>query len=206
MTLLAASMFGVGSAAGQNLIVDGDFELPIVPQDFFTYYAPVTFNGWTVSQNSIDLTSTSWQAASGRQSVDLSGSGEGPFNGSLYQDVPTAPGQAYILQLAIAGNPFTGCGGAGIKTMHVDFAGAFVASLSFDTTGHTFSDMGWQYRQFSLVAPSTISRLRFTSDVNACAGPTIDDVSLHAVPEPTTAMFLLFAGIGFIRSTSRRRS
>jgi choice-of-anchor C domain-containing protein len=205
VTSLAATLISVGPASGQNLVINGDFELPFIAQDFFTYQAPITFSNWTVSQNSVDLTSTTWQPASGRQSVDLSGSGEGPFNGSLYQDVATTPSQMYRLRFALAGNPFAGCGGTGPKPMHVDFAGALVANLSFDSTGHSPTNMGWQYFEFSLIAPTSVSRLRFTSDINACAGPTIDDVSLTVIPEPATVIPLALAAIGGIGPVSRRR-
>ena len=58
----------------QNIVTNGDFEIPVVSWPHVTYSAGQTFSGWTVESGSIEqIAAGYWQAASGSQSVDLSG-------------------------------------------------------------------------------------------------------------------------------------
>jgi choice-of-anchor C domain-containing protein len=170
------------SAAGTNLVANGSFEEP--PVTFFDwnfYPAGSALGAWTVGGHSVDLVA-GWQDAAGNQSVDLNGADVG----SVFQDVATVPGQAYLLRFALSGNPETI---PAVKQIEVSFGGESVAVESFDTTGRSISDMGWAYRTHAVTAFSDVTRLTFASVTPFTnGGPMVDDVSLVAVrdyvPEP----------------------
>jgi choice-of-anchor C domain-containing protein len=134
--------------------------------------------GWIVGGVSIDLVASYWQAASGLQSVNLNGLGAG----SIYQDVPTAPGHAYSLSFALAGNPE--CGPT-VKQMQVSWGSSVVAGLTFDVTGHSDASMGYQYRAYRVIASGPVTRLAFESLVGGACGPVLDDVSVTEVGVPS---------------------
>ena len=128
------------------------------------------FGGWVVESGTVEIVSA-WQDADGDQSVDLSGLGRG----AIYQDVPTTPGRLYLLRFALAGNPQ---GAPAVKALEVTFGAASLGQFTFDTTGHTTADMGWEYHSFVVTASAAITRLRFISLTDSVHGAMVDDVSL----------------------------
>jgi choice-of-anchor C domain-containing protein len=193
------------AAAASNIVVNGDFELPDGGGATITNTPPT---GWTNSFGNTDIVGPdTWDAASGKQSVDLNGDQQG----GLYQDLTTTPSQAYVLRFAYAGNFY---GSPTVKTFTVTFGGTSFA-LSFDTTNSSQHSMGWIYAQYNVTASATTTRLEFDSTtMNVPHGPAIDDVSVipalgTAVAE--TPLTLLLAPIGAATGgltwmVSRRRS
>lgn len=167
-----ASMFAIkGSVLSDDSVANGDFEVPDAGRNLTVYYAGQTFGNWTVESGSVDhIAGDYWQAASGSQSVDLSGYS----TGTIYQDIPTVPGYAYRLRFAMAGNPE---GGPAIKQMEVWWGTTLVDTPSFDMTGHSKWDMGWVYHEYTVVAAATVTRLRFKSLVDGTCGPVLDDIT-----------------------------
>ena len=167
-----------------NLVVNGDFEAPLVhnPSDAFDVYnGGQSFAGWTVGGHSIDIVSDNpalggnwWVAASGHQSVDLNGYGRG----SISQNLATDQNQTYYLSFAMAGNPF-----ATVVWMDFFWANGQVARLSFDVSKYR-SDPGWNYFEFVVTAPSTSAQITFTSLIEGSNGPAIDDVVVGKTPRP----------------------
>src|SRR5688572_15361210 len=111
----------------QSIVANGDFESPVVTgfQNAFGqttvdwYFSGQTFGNWTVESGSIDLyREPEWQAASGSQSVDMSG--QGPA--IIYQDLATTPGQLYTLGFMLAGNPAPAEGNR-VKRLDVHWGG-----------------------------------------------------------------------------------
>jgi len=178
-------------ALADNIVVNGNFETPFAGQDFVMFQPGETFGGWTVAITWVDLVGTSVQAASGVQSVDLSGGSAG----QIYQDLATVPGQTYELRFAMAGSGVVEQQPPLIKLMEVGWGTTLVDTPSFDITGHTVTDMGWTYHTYDLTAVSSITRLQFTSLIDTQWGPMIDDVSVTAVPEPAL-LVLLGLGVG----------
>ena len=182
---IATLRAGVGSTtalvpASTSIVANGDFEDPGAGASYVTRTTGQTFGGWTVDSASIDHISGYWQAASGRQSVDLSGDSAG----AIRQDLSTIPGQAYILRFAIAGNP----AGTAVKQMEVLWGAASVDKLSFDTTGRSTSSMGWQEREYALTATASVTRLTFRGLTAGASGAALDNVrvtaSIAALPLP----------------------
>lgn len=177
-------------ASGPNLVKNGSFEASAVTSPcpdggqgnptpgICTYFGGSRgIPGWTVGSNSVDVASQSvWKAASGHQSIDLSGDGPG----SLKQAVTTAKGKKYVLRWAMAGN--WDCGQK-IKSMVIYWDGAIVKALNFNTAGHGASSMGWGYHQVTVTAKGRHSTIEFadaTADQSIC-GATLDAVSLAAL-------------------------
>lgn len=183
---LAFLLFGATALRAQNLASNGDFELPNVGATYLGVAAGVNLWGWTVEDWSVDVIGGYWRAARGNQSLDLSGDQPG----GIHQDLVTAPGQTYNLRFAMAGNPDY----ASVKAMEVWWGNQKLDTLSFDTVGHSRTDMGWAYHSFT-VTGSGNDRLRFVSlGWPECYGPTLDDVSVTPVPEPASVSLLALAG------------
>lgn len=186
-----------------NLIQNGSFETATVspnPGNFITLNAGSTvITGWTVSLGSIDYMGTLWQASNGSRSLDL----EGLFgSGAIQQTFNTTIGATYRVTFDLAGNP---AGGSAIKQMRVRTGGSS-ADFSFDTTGKSFSNMGWVSKSWDFTANSTTTTLEFVGLTNSIAGPALDNVSVIAVPEPSSMLGLLSLGVLGISSALKRQS
>lgn len=167
--------------AHANVVVNGDFETPIVSTgNLVTYNAPSTgIPGWTLSNGSIDLNGEYWQNAGGRQSLDMNGL---DYPGTIYQDVPTTPGKSYVISFSLAGNG----GGSPVKYLEVWWGGTKVDTAVFDTTGTNYQNMGWVRKQYLVTTAAntaTTTRLKFVSENTGSFGPALDLVSVvPAVP------------------------
>lgn len=180
--LLSLAGAAMVQATADNIVVNGDFEEPVVPgeQGWEIYYGGQSFPGWTVGGHSVDIVHDhgvreSWVSPSGHQGVDLNGQGPG----SITQYLPTIPGATYLLSFAMAGNQV---GGPIIVTMDFLWGEEIVDTLSFLTitpAPETPGDIGWCYHQYTLVALTDLTRLTFESLSNTGArGPALDDVQV----------------------------
>lgn len=181
LSLLLA--FWAGPAEAQEtLIVNGDFEAPVVPLRlrWMTFTSGDRMPGWQVQRNSVDVhRAADIQPAAGRQSLDLTGS---PGQGWIHQDIRTVPETAYVLRFAVAGNPNAilknDPNEPDVKHLTVRWNGQSLATPAFDVRGRTASNPGWVYLTYTVYATSTRSRLEFGSHTGTYCGPMIDDVSL----------------------------
>jgi hypothetical protein len=55
-------------------------------------------------------------------------------------------------------------------------------TLTFDTTGHSRADMGWQHVSLSVVATGRLAPLEFQSLTAPFYGPVIDNVRVEPAP------------------------
>lgn len=156
-----------------NLIVNGGFEDPPGIGAYVCFGTGQSLPGWTIEAGTVEIVGPYWQAAQGKQSLDLNGIFE--LYGTISQEIPTVPEARYTLRFAFAGNPEGGTPGKSIK---VFWEAQELGNLSFDTTGHSFTNMGWVYYEFAVTATSTKTRLRFQSTCTSFCGPAIDDVSV----------------------------
>jgi hypothetical protein len=153
---------------------NGDFELPAVTSAS-TYTPSNPFTAWTVVSGNVTIRK-GWQTASGEQCLDLAGTAAG----AIRQDVPVAPNQQYDLRFRLAGNPTTA---PAVKQVQVLWNGTLLDTLSFDTTGRTVQDLGWEPHHYLVVAPSTASTvpLTFQAVSDGSGGPLLDAVSVTPV-------------------------
>ncbi len=175
------SIYNAGSAgkctasSNTSLLVNGGFENPPGIYPYQVFDPQNSMPGWVVESGTVEITAgTYWQSAEGAQSLDLNGI----FDqiGTIYQDVPTVPGQNYKVRFAYAGNPE--CGSPTLKTANAYWNGVLLTNLSFDVTGHTVTNMGWRYYEQIVTATSTNSRIRFQATSLTFCGLTLDDVSV----------------------------
>lgn len=175
------------TSLASNLVVNGSFEQGTA--------------GWHAQD--VEVLENYWQNAAGIASVDLTAT----LPGSIWQYIPAVSGHWYKLRFAMSGNcghfigpprPYTL-----IKTMTFNW-GAVSDIVSFDVTGHTFADMGWEYHEYVTQA-STSSMLLFFAPADSYLdyGPALDDVSVTEIPEPATLAAVVAAGLVLTR---RQRS
>ena len=149
---------------------NGKFDKGSVPNKCNIFDLPVGSNvikGWTVSVGTIDWESAppcGWLARKRHHSIDL----VGKFCvGGIQQTFDTIPGGHYSLSFALAGNfgapPV-------IKPLAVTINGV-TTNFSFDTTGKSQFDMGWDIKAIAFVASGSTSTVNFVSDVTASGPP-----------------------------------
>ena len=157
-----------------NLINNGSFEIPDIGERHFqVFYSGSYLGNWYVASGSVDIVHN-WPAATGKQSLDLEGYGRG----IILQNIDTVSGQYYSLSFALGGN-FEGP--PVVKTMELWWNGALLATLSFDTTNSGYSDMGYVYYSYEVVATQDITELKFKATTPGWSyGAVIDDVSINA--------------------------
>ncbi|MGA2801073.1 MAG: choice-of-anchor C family protein [Verrucomicrobiota bacterium] len=214
-SIVAASTVGtmllLPGSASANLVLDGGFEQGAVSGPFQTYTAVSTMGGWTVTAGSVDLIGNYWQPAQGSQSVDMAGF---YANGTIQQPINgLTAGAWYYFTFDMSGNPD---GPPTIKTLDVTF-GNTTQVFTFDTTGISHANMGWVLDSGWFQASGSSTVLSFTdasaplADGSPTAfGAVIDNVSLNAVPEPTTiiagALLLLPFGASTLRILRKNRT
>ena len=184
----------VASASPVNLIQNGTFEDVATTT---TTYQPVlagnstTIADWTVDtpalygerKGSVDVTSDKyWNAYDSDFSIDLAGSTGAP--GGIYQDVATTPGAEYSLSFYSAVNGYQKVGKK--HTMDVSVDGTEVDTVKSTSAG---MPLNWVANTATFIAPTSSSQIEFDDATlkDRHQGPTLDDVSLVAVPDSITA-------------------
>ncbi|MGW0776819.1 choice-of-anchor C family protein [Streptomyces sp. NPDC002835] len=164
----------VAAQAANTAFTNGSFETPTAPANSYaTYFAGQTMGLWQVESGSVDLSGAGfWEAAEGDQSVDLNGR----VAGTLSQTFTTEPGTRYTVTYSLAGNPG---GEPTVKTGEVLIDGQNFQDFTFNTTGKTFTNMGYVTRQFTFVANNPSTKLTFASSTVGFAGPVLDDVKVE---------------------------
>jgi choice-of-anchor C domain-containing protein len=178
----------VGTVSAEtNLVVNGGFESPLGDYPWHAISAGNELTGWTINYGSIDLVHGGWPSHSGDQSIDLAGNEQGKISQII---TTTDLSGTYNIQFWLAGNPYT----QGKKALKVYWDGNEVSpttgSLTFDTTGKSFTDMGWTLVTISgLKATKSTTELAFVqgaTDDERC-GVALDDISVVDPPvDPPT--------------------
>jgi choice-of-anchor C domain-containing protein len=160
--------------AGGSTIGDS-FETPAAAGGFVRYPAGTQLGPWTVTTGNVDLTTTAlWQAAEGRQSLDL----DGDAPGAVARTIATTPLLTYRITYALAGNYV---GAPAVKTGEVRANGKVIQEMSFDTTGRYRDSMGYLRQTAYVLAKSSSLRLEFASTTTpGDFGPVIDDVRVDS--------------------------
>ncbi len=199
---IAALAFNLAALIGQageiNLVTNGGFESPDGVSGYTLFGLGNSMPGWTTEQGTVEIVaSTYWESAEGSQSLDLNGIED--FIGTISQDIPTTPGQHYRIRFALAGNPE---GGPDIKSLKLSWTGKELEQLRFDVTGHSKTNMGWEYHEYVVYASSDTSRLRFQSTSAGFCGPALDDISVTPIDPFASSARPAFPQSAAARSTS----
>lgn len=199
-SMAAATLLAISPAqAAVNLVSNGSFETGTEPGTYATVgTGETTIADWSVTSGTVDYIGGYWQAADGARSIDLAGNSYG----TLSQAVNLVANQAYNLTFFLSANPDNS---EFPRTVQVGVGGL---TQNFDFTGSpNRSDMGWQQQSYNFVATTTGSTLLSFKALNAgnFYGPALDNVSLSAVPEPSTWALMLL-GFGMVGFGLRRRS
>ncbi|NLF73029.1 MAG: choice-of-anchor C family protein [Candidatus Anammoximicrobium sp.] len=169
---------------GMNIVANGSFE------EDSTYNlgglvglgaGNTTVTGWQVRQ-AVDWIGSAWTASEGQRSIDLNATAAG----AIAQTLITEPGRWYRVQFALAGNPLND---PGLKTLRVT-AGDEAAEFTFDTTGRTSTEMGWQTIDWQFRPQQTLTTLVFESLVPTSAGPAIDNVVVQPLGRDDVRIYL----------------
>jgi choice-of-anchor C domain-containing protein len=161
------------------LVANGGFEAPAIPANAFIRYGTgSTIGPWRVTQGNVDLTGANfWQAADGRQSVDL----EGSDSGTIEQPLSTRIGGCYTVTFALAGNPD---GGPTVKrgyarvVQHTLGHPTVQKNFIFNTAGKSRGNMGYIPQRFRFRAFAPSATLTFASTTGGGYGPVIDAVNV----------------------------
>jgi len=191
LLILLSPCAAITARAQVNLVINGGFD---VREGLSFSIVP-----W-VQTGTLLLTAGGCQTADGPNAAGI-------VAGLLYQDIPTVSGQRYLLSFYVAGYapdgplPF-------IHNLAVDWGSQRVGVTSFDSTGRTFSNMGWSRREFEIQGSGGLTRLSF-SNPNAISNPNIpllDRVQLVAIPEPASwALIGLASAALFVTRRVRSR-
>lgn len=204
---LITMFIDVNSVQGMNWINNGSFELGQDPAagNIFLTAGSTAITDWFINTGTIDYIGGTWVASDGDRSVDLSGNNAG----EIQHTFETIVGETYTVSFDLAGNPLAG---PNIKSMTVSAAGDS-EDFTFDTTGQSTLNMGWETNTWMFTAINSTTTLSFASNNDGIAGPALDHVSLTAntsVPEPSSIMGLgilttLCIGTGFKRKLGQAK-
>ncbi len=166
-----------------------------------TVYAGGTVGEFDVDSGSVDWIHEYWQAADGDYSLDMNGRS----SGSISYDLSTVVGMEYEVSFSMAGNP------GGIRQLEVT-AGSETENFSFDTTGWSLADMGWETKTMSFIAESDVSQLVFTDIfTQRFQGAALDNIVVtekqqpSPVPEPSS-LALVFSGLVGLAGMKKRNN
>lgn len=222
-TLAALSIMlgGLGSARA-NLILNGSFETPIVPNGGFTnfYVGSSALTDWKVTgpltTDNVSLVSgpsssngVIFNAQDGNQWLDLTGNGSNSTEG-VSQDVTTTVGDRYQISYFV-GNT-TGGGGVFGTTSTVDVSLNGLVTFTDTNSNVSPSSLNWEQFTHTFIAGTTTTTVAFQNADPANDNTNgLDNVVLldlgpaTSTPEPSTLVLLSQVGAALLGLAWRGR-
>jgi choice-of-anchor C domain-containing protein len=164
--------FFLTAAQAQTGLMNGSFENGTNPGDA-TVLSPgnTAVASWTVVGGDVTYVGGRWQPSQGARSIGL------PCGGGISQTFDTEPNRSYEVRFNIAGDPGTS---PALKSVVMTF-GANSRVFTFDTTGHSLRDMGWEARSWIFPATDPTTTLTLASPATECSTAAVDNVRLVEV-------------------------
>jgi hypothetical protein len=218
-------------------VLDGGFETPAtttpnelnagnVPETVGSSFGGPSNNAWTVVlkgtlSNNVAITSTSqyfmfgstkeyYNANSGLQWLDLTGSGDNGAENGVQQTIATTPGQMYAVSFYVGYESFNSTP----ATTELDVNGVAVGTYANSTasTFPTYNGDGvavqtWKNFTYTFAATDSSTTLAFynlSPAGNSVNG--LDDVSVTATPEPASLGVLVVGGVGLLLRRRKARA
>jgi hypothetical protein len=202
------------NASAANLIVNGGFESPATaPGLNFNFGGGNSFLGWTVvgpASNAVTIlnatyaeTNILFQAQTGASSLDITGAGNAGPTAGVVQTVSTSVGQPYSLTFWVGNADGSGNSAFGLPST-VNLVINNGSPTSFTNSSVVFRAVQWSQFEYVFIAATPTTTLAFYNGTPAgdrFAG--LDNISLQAVPEPSTLAFWSLGLIGL--AIARRR-
>jgi choice-of-anchor C domain-containing protein len=175
-------------AWGGSIVTNGSLEEGSSVSDRSWVWAGADrISGWQVLRM-VERIGTAFSPAEGAHSVHLNRAG---MAGAIAQTLMTEPGRRYRVQFAMAGAP----GDPALKTLRVSAAGEY-DDFTFDATGRTAEDMGWETKTWEFVAQDAVTVLMFESLTPGSAGPALDNVVVQPFGRDDVRIYLDTDGNG----------
>lgn len=175
----------IAPSVSANIVVNGSFEEPPISVAVIVVpHGGAFITGWTVTaplaHQGIDLVNEIFwgheYAYDGNQAIDLTGS---PGPGAISQVLPTVSGTVYTLAFVVGSN-------SGVLTNGLTI---FIDGVELDTVT-TPATGTYDPRSYNFLAASSATEIKFSSNISGFGGPTLDAVSVVAVPGPMTLALL----------------
>ena len=165
--ILSVSVLGVGLA--QSFLSNHSFETGTEPGEA-TVISPGSkaIEGWSVVGGNISYVGTKWKAAHGVRSVGL------PCGAGISQTLKTDPGLGYEVRFSMAGDPNVP---PAVKSVTFSF-GDTRRVFTFDTTGRSVGDMGWDSRSWIFEATGETTTVTIQSPAAECSTAAVDNVRI----------------------------
>lgn len=208
--IAALTALSLACNAQAAVIVNGSFEDPVINPGSFEIYneGSTVITGWTVVGLNTGLISGSYvegliqfQAQDGVQWVDLTGPGSLSSTG-ITQTLATDIGQAYELSF------YVGSVSDGVayfpSTVDLQINGG--ARVSYTNPAAPTTSLDWKLFTAGFTANSATTSITFLNGNTIYNNiSALDNVSIAAVPEPSSSLLVIAGGVVGM-SFSRRRS
>ncbi|MFC3120408.1 response regulator receiver protein [Agaribacter flavus] len=204
--LATSALFGLGTNANANLIVNGDFESSDVSPNTWQWFTSNEVDGWQGSNLEIWNTFRGINAYSGSQFAELNAHGQRGQSFTIFQSVQTQIDSLYQISFSYRARRN--------ENEAFEFSlnngnSSFYSALIDD---HTPQD--WQSFQYSFVATSSITEVAFSSvfPKRGTRGNFLDDVVLLQLAQAQSTQVsgpastgLILLGFSLIALFSYRR-
>lgn len=210
-----AFMMALAATPASAQIINGSFEIPIVPTGSFTSYpgGSTAITGWTVvGVDTAVISGTfmnsgiTFQAQDGNQWIDLTGFNTNSSLNGVTQDVTTTIGTQYLLSFYVG----SATDGAVFFPSTVDLSIDGGSRMSFTNPIAPNNMLDWMLFTVPFTAQSSMTSLTFfNGSASNNRNTSLDNVTLMvAVPEPSSILMLgsvaVAGGIGALRYRRRK--